>query len=51
MGKKKEKKKALNGKKFIYYNNLYRVMYENPVRKVKPSKIKINLRIQGNNNR
>ena len=52
--KKKEKekgKKVLRGEKFIYYNNLYRVMCKNPVRKVKPKKTKINLIIKGNNNR
>ena len=49
MGKKK--KKALRGKRFIYYNNPYRLTYKNPIRKVKPSKIKINLIIKGNNNR
>ena len=38
-------------KKFIYYNNLYRVTYKNPVRKVKPKKTKTNLIIKGNNNR
>ena len=47
---KKEKKKALRGKKFIYYNNLHRVTYKNPVRKVKPSRIKANLIVKGNNN-
>ena len=51
VGRKKKKKETLRGKKFIYYNNLYRVTYKNPVRKVKPSKIKINLIIKGNNNR
>ena len=51
MGKKEKKKKALSRKRFIYYNNLYRVIYKNPVRKVKPNKIKTNLIIKGNNNR
>ena len=49
--KEKKKKKALRGKKFNYYNNLHRITYKNPVRKVKPSKIKIKLIIKGNNNR
>ena len=47
----RRKKKALREKKFIYYNNLHQVMCKNPVRKVKPSKIKTNLIIKGNNNR
>ena len=50
MGKRK-KKKALRGERFIYYNNFYRVIYKNPVWKIKPSKIKTNLIIKGNNNR
>ena len=50
-GEKEKGKEVLRGKRFIYYNNLYRVMCKNPVRKVKPSKIKINLVIKGNNNR
>ena len=50
-GKKEKRKEALRGKRFIYYNNLYRVTCENLVRKVKPSKIKINLVIKGNSNR
>ena len=45
------KKKALRGKKFIYYNNPYRITCKNPAQKVKPSKIKPNLIIKGNNNR
>ena len=48
---KKKKKKALKGKRFIYYNKPHRVTYKNPVRKIKPSKIKINLIIKSNNNR
>ena len=49
--KEKEKgKKVLRGERFIYYNNLYRVMCKNPVRKIRPKKIKINLIIKGNNN-
>ena len=48
---KKEKKKALRAKRFIYYNNLYRVTCKNPVRKAKPNKIKTNLIIKSNNNR
>ena len=51
MWEKEKGKKALRGKRFIYYNNLYRVIYKNPVRKVKPNKIKINLIIKSNNNR
>ena len=47
----KKKKGVLRGKKFIYYNNLYRVICKNPIRKVKPNKIKINLIIKGNSNR
>ena len=47
---KKKKKKALRGKRFIYYNNLHRVTYKNPVRKIKPRKTKTNLIIKGNNN-
>ena len=50
-GEKEEGKEALRGERFIYYNNLHRVMRKNPVRKVKPSKIKTNLIIKGNNNR
>ena len=50
-GKKEKRKKALKGNKFIYYNNLYRIICKNPVRKVKPSRIKTNLVIKGNNNR
>ena len=49
-GEKEKRKKALRGERFIYYNNLYRVTYKNPVRKVKPKKTKINLIIKGNNN-
>ena len=47
----RKKKEVLRGKRFIYYNNLYRVTCKDPVRKVKPRKIKTNLRIKGNNNR
>ena len=49
--REKKKKKALRGEKFIYYNNLHRIMYKNLIRKIKPRKIKINLIIKGNNNR
>ena len=50
-GEKEKRKKALRGKRFIYYNNLYQITYKNPVRKVKPKKTKTNLIIKGNNNR
>ena len=46
----REKKEALRGEKCIYYNNLYRVMYKNPVREVRPSRIKVHLVIKGNSN-
>ena len=49
-GEKKKGKEALRGEKFIYYNNLHRVTYKNPVQKAKPKEIKINLIIKGNNN-
>ena len=47
--RKKEKKKALREENFIYYNNLHRIICKNPVRKIKPSKIKVSLIITDNN--
>ena len=46
VGRKKKGKEALRGERFIYYNNLYRVIYKNPIRKVKPKKTKTNLIIK-----
>ena len=48
--REKEKKKALRGERFIYYNNLYKFICKNPVRKVKLNRIKVNLIIKGNSN-